>query len=387
MIVSQPHSKQLGIQLIESIESGKYHQITIMVAYAKLSGVYRVLPYIEKFRNNGGEVRVVVGIDQQHTTYDALQQLMKCADNLFVFHSENITQTFHIKCYWLKGDNTCWYAIGSNNLTAGGLFSNYELSTICETTGNDALKTNSDLEAIYSVYTNPASSCTHKVDNPFLEQLLQENYIVRELQQRKALIEIAKKTQDRHPKTRLFGNEAFSAPALPAEYRTEKSSKSEISHSVEQETIIQEPQRATSTVSADSNNYLIRLIPRAGNRSKQVHFTIDLLEKYFCLSPGDMLLVQEMFTNGNVGSIEQRQVVFSQRNKNVKVELAGAAILDTNYPSNPDTRPILILKRVNDNLFVYMIIMNGDDGYTAINQRLKNLPAGRFLVSVKCSGV
>ncbi len=86
-----------------------------------------------------------------------------------------------------------------------------------------------------------------------------------------------------------------------------------------------------------------------------------------------------MLSTGEVGEIEQRQVVFSQRNRNVKIELAGAALLDTNYPENPDTRPVLILKRVNANLFVYMIIMDGNDGYSAINSRLRSLPAGRSL--------
>jgi HKD family nuclease len=126
VIVHQPHDKQLGIQLIEAIESNRYSQLTIMVAYAKLSGVYRISPYIDKFRKNGGEVRFIIGIDQHNTTFDALLQLSKLSDKLFVFHSEGIAQTFHIKCYWLKGENESWYAIGSNNLTAGGLFSNYD---------------------------------------------------------------------------------------------------------------------------------------------------------------------------------------------------------------------------------------------------------------------
>ena len=31
------------------------------------------------------------------------------------------------------------------------------------------------------------------------------------------------------------------------------------------------------------------------------------------------------------------------------------------------------------NLFVYMIIMEGDDGYSTINSRLRSLPTGRSL--------
>ena len=51
MIVNQPHDVQLGIQLIEALQNDDYTQLTIMVAYAKLSGVYRLFPYIEQFHN------------------------------------------------------------------------------------------------------------------------------------------------------------------------------------------------------------------------------------------------------------------------------------------------------------------------------------------------
>lgn len=379
MVINQPHDKQLGIQIIENLESSRFNQLTIMVAYAKLSGVYRLLPYIEKFHKNNGKIRFVVGIDQQNTTYDALLQLTKIADELHIFHSENITQTFHIKCYWLKGDNETWYAIGSNNLTAGGLFSNYELYSSNLVTDKEALAINSELEEIYSIYTNPASVCSHKVTDLFLQKLLDANYIVKELQQRKVLVERAKSEKLSSSKTKLFGNEFFPAPLLPEQYRKSKGKTDKIAVSHDKKEAHNIQQISSSTFGEYENNYLIRLIPRAGDRSKQVHFTTDLLEKYFCLSPGDGILVQEMYPTGEIGEIEQRQIVFSQRNHNVKIELAGAALLDTNYPANPDTRPVLILKKVNPNLFVYMILLDGDEGYTAINNRLKSLPSGRAL--------
>ena len=378
MIVNQPHDVQLGIRLIEALQNNDYTQLTIMVAYAKLSGVYRLFPYIEQFHKKGNRVRIIVGIDQQNTTYDALKQLSKISDNLFVFHSESISQTFHVKCYWLSGTSDCWYAIGSNNLTAGGLFSNYELSTINQLEGDQAKLVNDELEKIYSVYANQGSACCHEINPTFLTELLEQNYVVREIQQRKALAEYAQRAKKAITKERLFGNEIFPAPALPDEYRKTRAKKTP-----KKEEPKKPIQEALPIVTARddryTNNYLIRLVPKAGDRSKQVHFTVDLLERFFCLTPGDGILVQEMLSTGEVGEIEQRQVVFSKRNKNVKIELAGASMLDTNYPSDPENRPVLILKRVNDNLFVYMIILKGNDGYDAINEHLKSLPTGRAL--------
>lgn len=378
MIINQPYDKRLGIQFIEAMERGVYNQLTIMVAYAKLSGVNRLFPYIDKFHKNGGEVRFVIGIDQQNTTYDALVQLSKLSDKLYIFHSENLFQTFHIKCYWLSGKDDCWYAIGSNNLTSGGLFSNYELSTTYFACGKEALSANNKLDAIYSIYADPDSICCHEADQTFLNQLLNNNYVVKEIEQRKDLAKTVKQHKKSTATKKLFGNEIFSAPSLPNGFKKRKTAYSEKVTEVAKSVIPVIPVSSSDGNGYD-NNYLIRLVPKAGNRSKQVHFTVELLNEYFCLTPGDSILVQEMLPSGEVCEIEQRTIVFSQRNHNVKIELDGASMLDNNYPSDTDKRPILVLKRVNSNLFVYMIILEGNDGYDTINTRLRGISTGRSL--------
>lgn len=380
MIIHQPYDNQLGVDLIAQLESEKYDSFTIMVAYAKLSGVYRLLPYMKAFKERQGKLRCIVGIDQNNTTYDALYQLNSIMDELYVFHSENFTQTFHVKCYWLSGDQDIWYAVGSNNLTAGGLFSNYEMSITNHATGDDSLAGIDKLEKIYSNYSSDSSLCCHKVTNEFLDKLLENGYISKELEVRKQMIQSRKdkKTSD-SKKEVLFGKEVFAAPTLPKEYQTAKpASKTPVQPQSENE--VQVPNR----ISIDSTenlekDYLIRFIPGAGNRSKQVHFTIDLLKNYFMLNPGDSILLQEMYPNGEVGTLEHRQIVFSDANSNVKIEIRGAGILDTNYPKDPEKRPVLVVKRVNSNLFSYMLLMYGNEGYEKINAHLKTLPKRRSL--------
>ena len=379
MIVNQPHDKQLGVCLIEALDCDLYDHFTIMVAYAKLSGVYRLLPYIERFRKRGGVFRIVVGIDQKNTTYEALKQLSNVADSINIYHSESFSQTFHIKCFWLKGEKECWYSIGSNNLTAGGLFSNYELCTVNRISGDSAIEINKELESVFKIYSENTSVCTQVVNDTILLELLKNNYIEKESQQRKEIIDTIKKQKSYSVRKKLFGNEIFPAPQLPLEYRDKNSriKKKVANKKISKATV---KQIAPSSQDVYKSNYLIRLVPKAGDRSKQVHFTIELLNIYFCLLPGDKILLQEMFPNGSIGQIEQRQIVFSQRNRNVKIELAGAAILDTNYPKDINKRPVLVVKKVNENLFVYMLLMDGDDGYTAINTRLMNIkPKGNAL--------
>lgn len=376
MIINQPYDYQLGVDLIEKLNNPAYHSLNIMVAYAKLSGVYRLLPYMQEFKKRNGKLRCIVGIDQKNTTYDALSKLNSIMDELYVFHSESFSQTFHSKCYWLTGENDIWYAIGSNNLTAGGLFSNYEMCVTNHLSGIDLTQINSTLEGIFNDYITNAPSCCHLVTDDFLEELLDNGYVEKELQLRKEILKAQKQHSASATTKHLFGKEFFTAPALPAEYSTKhstlKSSLSTPDKILSKEVILEEDV-------TKEKDYLIRFIPGAGNRSKQVHFTIDLLKNYFMLDVGDTVLFQEMYPSGTVSTLEHRQIVFSQKNKNVKIELKGAEILNTNYPTDLDKRPILVVKRVNSNLFTYMLLMDGDDGYNTINAHLKTLPKGRSL--------
>ncbi len=376
MIINQPYDYQLGIDLIEGIKNPSYKSLTIMVAYAKLSGVYRLLPSLKNFKERDGKLRCIIGIDQQNTTYDALCQLNSIVDELYVFHSESFSQTFHVKCYWLTGEDKTWYAIGSNNLTAGGLFSNYEMCVAKQVSGKDSTQISVNLETIFNDYVSN-SSCCKLVDDNLLSSLLDNGYIVKELQLRKEFVQKALSERSKHhSKNHLFGKEVFSAPSLPAEYSTVQSNitaqrKSDQSGSSKQ--------HLSAAEIIEEKDYLIRFIPAAGNRAKQVHFTIDLLKNYFMLNVGDSVLFQEMFPSGTVGQLEHRQIVFSQANKNVKIELSGAEILNTHYPTDLNKRPILVVKRVNSNLFTYMLLMDGNNGYDSINSHLKTLPKGRSL--------
>lgn len=376
MIINQPYDYQLGVDLIEKITNPSYHSLTIMVAYAKLSGVYRLLPYMNELKKRNGKLRCIVGIDQQNTTYDALYQLNSIMDELYVFHSESFSQTFHVKCYWLSGESDIWYAIGSNNLTAGGLFSNYEMCITNHLSGDESTQAVLAFESIFNSYVTNAPSCCHLVSDAFLSSLLNNGYVNKELELRKTMMH---KAQEQHAtrstKKQLFGKEVFTAPTLPTEYRTKQFTTK--GSSSPQKIVSKEilPQNNSS----EEKNYLIRFVPGAGNRAKQVHFTIDLLKNYFMLDVGDTILFQEMYPSGTVSTLEHRQIVFSQANKNVKIELKGAEILNTNYPTDLDKRPILVVKRINSNLFTYMLLMDGNDGYDSINTHLKSLPKRRSL--------
>lgn len=135
MYFFQPNDGMFGALFLSELGENsfrKYDRLTIYVAYAKYSGVARIAEALESFVAASGKVETVVGINQQQTTYEAIDLLLRLGSEVRIFYDEDDNKTFHPKVYWLQNsrNNAQWVAIGSNNLTAGGLYLNYEMAVV-----------------------------------------------------------------------------------------------------------------------------------------------------------------------------------------------------------------------------------------------------------------
>ena len=221
-ILNQPFQGQLGNVLIEKIDSN-YQNITIFSAFAKNSGVLRLKSALEKFKNYGGKITAFIGIDLDGTSYEALLNLFSLCDTLYVIHSENMSTTYHSKIYLFENDTSAWCAIGSNNLTGGGLWTNFESSSLQE---YKLPEQRDDLENIYSVidkYSDPNYSCSTKITSiDDIKTLLDANYITKEVSQKITNIKRRIAEKDNRKKNHLFGSEKVSIPTLITTQKTRK---------------------------------------------------------------------------------------------------------------------------------------------------------------------
>ncbi len=150
LVVNQPwggRGERLGDHIIRLLAQvnpqGKCFRAC--VAFAKASGVLRLAPALRAFIDQGGHVEFVVGVDEDHTSKQALELLMKYSTATFVFH--NPVATFHPKMYMFEiSDEQATVFIGSSNLTVGGLFTNYEI--------NVGVELNLGIEAERKIYEN-----------------------------------------------------------------------------------------------------------------------------------------------------------------------------------------------------------------------------------------
>lgn len=205
-LINQPFNGQFGEILLTKLKSN-YNKLTISVAFAKNSGVLRLKPELERFKARGGNIQIFVGVDMQGTTYEALLNLLPLCNSLYVVHSEDSATTFHPKVYLLENSTSFWMAVGSNNLTGGGLWTNFEC---CQC--NDGVFGTSENDELYmpfvsllARYKDSNYECTRQIQNEDdIIELERGGYIIREISQRFNHNE-ARKRQAQTGKGPLFG--------------------------------------------------------------------------------------------------------------------------------------------------------------------------------------
>ncbi|MBZ9633321.1 phospholipase D family protein [Clostridium sp. FP1] len=216
-ILNQPYEGALGDILINYLQS-ENNSFDMVSAYAKLSGVLRLKPSLLTFKSNGGSIRAFIGIDQRNTSFEALVELYNICDELYVVHSENFSHTFHHKIYTFYSEYNAWVAIGSNNMTGGGLWTNYETSMIFNydlTNYYNNLEFNKVI-TLLNCYSQENYPCSIKISNlDIIDLLLKEEYILKEATIN-AGIGSSRRTTSNGVHTKLFGSELFKAPPLPS---------------------------------------------------------------------------------------------------------------------------------------------------------------------------
>lgn len=125
---------------------------------------------------------------------------------------------------------------------------------------------------------------------------------------------------------------------------------------------------------------LIRFVPRAGGRTSQVHFTREIAETYFhfVLGRPRTIRLQRLQPGSAPGPIERRPLVYSESNRNCRIEVSGARQLGELYPASGQ-RPIIVFEEVEADLFRYMLLLPGDDGFAQLASHLDALPRGKAL--------
>lgn len=127
--IAQP-ANQLGAQISELLVAGEpFSRIVLVSAFVALRTVLRLRDQLLKHVESGAELRITAGIDLGGTSRETLEELLRWECETFVFRNPNPRATFHPKAYLFERQDAATLFVGSNNLTDGGFYTNYEAAT------------------------------------------------------------------------------------------------------------------------------------------------------------------------------------------------------------------------------------------------------------------
>jgi len=330
------------------------------VAYVKVSGVSQLASAIQQFKQRGGEVRAVVGVSrvQKNTSVEGLQNLLPLCDEIWVYNNESPNRTFHPKVYiFEKVGQWGLVFVGSSNLTAGGLYTNYEANIYSEyDLGNTSQADKfASVKQMFEAYSTPSKFCKILTAD-YLQMLDNNGYLASEAAR------INQRSEDEEDESgvaetageRLFGSAGLHAPPVirptsPFPERGVGSTRGQVS-----------PAPLAAPV-------LVAEIPNAGNRWNQANIDLQTFKSLFQLQAGkyDSGVLVPVAENGTVGKPEVRQSV-SVMSQNYRIELGLAA--DRPYPLQG--RPIGVFLRVGVRRFRYRLIMPGDAEHSIVKSLL-----------------
>lgn len=380
-LIDQPDGAlRLGELLIEHLHrEPAWRTFNAAVAFVKQSGVRQLVEPIRNHVSQGGDVRISVGIDVGGTSSEGLNMLLDAVGaggTIWVFHNDN-PSTFHPKVYLFKSDDTAVVVVGSGNLSEGGLFTNYEacLAVELDLRQENDMNYLREIRRLLEHYADPENPLCKRLDRELVSRLVEAGYVFSETRARDDAEEQpgGRVRQPTGPRENLFGR----APVRGAPPVTSISTgRGERQPGGQRQAHI--PQETGAEIAQDSSPVLMRYIVKAIGRDSQAHFTKATVERYFGLRPGDgkSISIQWVQPGQVPGHLESRKLVYSQSNKNPKIEMDGLkGRIPSNYPA--DGRAILIVRRVEQGQYRYLVLLPNDPGYADINAHLSRVPRHR----------
>lgn len=214
--IMQPTGGNLYTPLVGQLTSVQNGELNIQVAYAKSSGVDLLTSALQTFRNAGGRLRILAGIDQKNTTAEALYKLTHLCDELYVVHDNAFAQTYHPKIFIVRNAEQAWVAVGSNNLTRGGLCTNFETchTQVLDLTNTLDRMSYENLTEIFALYQE--SDLVKRISTvEDIHELLRSDLIVTEQQSRQNITTRSSFNSNAHFGHRVVANLPAASTKIP----------------------------------------------------------------------------------------------------------------------------------------------------------------------------
>lgn len=178
-----------------------YTRFSAFVAFVSAGGIENIKESLLSFRDNGGDIRLYVGVDMHGTSKEALQLLLDLGIPTYIVYSSNRI-VYHPKIYAFESANRLKLLIGSSNLTVSGLYQNVEASVVLSGDNDDADEMRSFISDVYESFNlvlQDNSTICRMLNAELLELLVDGGLVISE----KANIAISNEISKKHHKASL----------------------------------------------------------------------------------------------------------------------------------------------------------------------------------------
>src|ERR1043166_5847817 len=216
LFYNQPLAIRFGTELLRHVDRVDeidpfWDSLDIAVAWVRASGMAYLSDRLANFLRHGGQLSVIFGGDLQNTTREGLQALLDLErygrSETFVHHNES-GSIFHPKLYLFRNEEEARLIVGSNNITASGLYTNVEAGLQVDTDVSASVVAET-LDALSS-WKDTTSGLALRLDRDSLTQLVDEGYVPDEATSRRLLRERANPADRRRT---LFASRPYQRPA------------------------------------------------------------------------------------------------------------------------------------------------------------------------------
>lgn len=218
--IAQPGT-QLGMVLANMLDAEPLaSRIVFVSAFVSVQTIIRLKQQVIDLKEGGVNIRFVLGIDMGGTSQDVLNEVLGWGIDVRIVKNRIPGHTFHPKLYLFEWTDRATIIIGSNNITEGGFFGNYEGAVRITYSLPDETDTFRKACDKLGCFLQPEGPVAYKLTKEFLNELIKRGNIPTEAETRDGRNIAAKSWKFTAKKgTSIFGIEDIATPPpLPAEF-------------------------------------------------------------------------------------------------------------------------------------------------------------------------
>jgi len=216
--IVQP-DEQFG-KVLSTIGECNPTRIVFISAFVDIQSIIRIREDMLSLKERGTKIRFVLGIDLGGTSEEVLQELLTWGIEVLIVKNRIPGHTFHPKLYIFEWEKKSEIIVGSNNMTEGGFYKNYECAAHI---GYELPQDSSELEnalVVLGRFIDPKGEIVQRLTQKFLNKLIERHEVPTEEDVRKSrkMNPLFKTGKRRSGEEHTFGTEDINPPPpLPAE--------------------------------------------------------------------------------------------------------------------------------------------------------------------------